>query len=113
MEKTAKVRNKRQFMKGYFVVFLVLVALFVFMTIVSRNFLTYDNLYNLARATAVYGIVALAMTFVIVTGGIDLSVGTNLGLAGMMFTLLIEQAGWAVAPAMICAVITCGWDGKP
>ena len=111
MEKTAKVRNKRQFMKGYFVVFLVLVALFVFMTIVSRNFLTYDNLYNLARATAVYGIVALAMTFVIVTGGIDLSVGTNLGLAGMMFTLLIEQAGWAVAPAMICAVITCGCVG--
>ena len=71
MEKTAKVGMKRQFMKGYFVVFLVLVALFVFMTIVSRSFLTYDNLYNLARATAVYGIVALAMTFVIVTGGID------------------------------------------
>ncbi|MBR2570766.1 MAG: ABC transporter permease [Clostridia bacterium] len=111
MEKTVKVRSKRQFMKGYFVVFLVLLALFVFMTFASKNFLTYDNLYNLARATAVYGIVALAMTFVIVTGGIDLSVGTNLGLASMLFTLLIEEAGWAVPPAIIFAIIACGCIG--
>ena len=111
MEKTAKVGMKRQFMKGYFVVFLVLVALFIFMTIASKNFLTYDNLYNLARATAVYGIVALAMTFVIVTGGIDLSVGTNLGLASMMFTMLIEGAAWGVVPAIIAAVATCGCIG--
>ena len=111
MEKSAKVGMKRQFMKGYFVVFLVLVALFIIMTIANGNFLTYDNINNLLRSTAVYGIVALAMTFVIVTGGIDLSVGTNLGLASMLFTLLIEEAGWHVFPSIILAIVVCGIVG--
>ena len=111
MENTVKVGKKRQFMKGYFVVFLVLVALFVVMTIANNKFLTYDNLYNLARSTAVYGIVALAITFVIVTGGIDLSVGTNVGLSSMVFTLLIEMGGWAVAPALVAGVVACGVVG--
>jgi len=111
MENTVKVTKKRQFMKGYFVVFLVLVALFIFMTVVNKNFFTYDNLYNLARSTAVYGIVALAMTFVIVTGGIDLSVGTNLGLAGMTFTLLLEEAKWGVLPAILVSVVLCAIVG--
>ena len=111
MENTVKVGKKRQFMKGYFVVFLVLVALFVVMTIANNKFLTYDNLYNLARSTAVYGIVALAITFVIVTGGIDLSVGTNVSLSSMVFTLLIEMGGWAVAPALVAGVVACGVVG--
>lgn len=111
MENTVKVGKKRQFMKGYFVVFLVLVALFILMAILNKKFMTYDNLYNLARSTAVYGIVALAITFVIVTGGIDLSVGTNVGLASMVFTLLLEMAGWAVLPAMVAGVAACAVVG--
>ena len=111
MENTAKVRTKKQFMKGYFVVFLVLLALMIVMTIINKSFLTYDNINNLLRSTAVYGIVALAMTFVIVTGGIDLSVGTNLGLAGMLFTLLIEEASWGVWPAVIAAIAVCAGVG--
>ncbi len=109
--KTVKIGKRRQFMKGYFVVFLVLVALFVFMTFANKKFLTYDNLYNLTRSTAVYGIVALAMTFVIVTGGIDLSVGTHLGLSGMLLTMLIEEGGWSLAPAIIAAIVVCGVVG--
>lgn len=116
MEKTVKTGKKRQFMKGYLVVFLVLVAIFIFMTIVSKNFMTYDNLYNLARSTAVYGIVALAMTFVIVTGGIDLAVGTHVGLAGMILTMLIETTGLGgstggVFFAIVIAILSCGVVG--
>src|SRR5256885_14095931 len=50
----------------------------------SERFFTADNLLNQGRLMAEAGLVALAMTFVIVTGGIDLSVGSMLGLSAIL-----------------------------
>ena len=109
---TAKTARKpRRLFAGYGVVFMVLIAVFVIMSIVNRNFMTYSNIYNLARSTAVYGIVALAMTFVIVTGGIDLSVGTHVGLAGMVVTLLTVYGGWNIFLAIFVALLSCAAAG--
>ncbi|HIR06722.1 MAG TPA: ABC transporter permease [Candidatus Pullichristensenella stercoripullorum] len=109
---TAKTARKpRRLFAGYGVVFMVLIAVFVIMSIVNRNFMTYSNIYNLARSTAVYGIVALAMTFVIVTGGIDLSVGTHVGLAGMVVTLLTVYGGWNIFLAIFVALLSCAVAG--
>ncbi|MGD9817728.1 MAG: ABC transporter permease [Desulfomonilaceae bacterium] len=49
-----------------------------------ESFLTLDNFLNVLRRSSVYGIIALGMTFVIISGGIDLSVGSLLALCGML-----------------------------
>jgi ribose transport system permease protein len=69
-----------------------LIILCVVMTILSPYFLTFNNLFNVGTQIAVIAILALGQTFVIVSGGIDLSVGSVLGLAGIVF-------GWATAVA--------------
>ena len=47
------------------------------------SFLTIDNFLNVLRRSSVYGIIAVGMTFVIISGGIDLSVGSLLAMSGM------------------------------
>ena len=59
---------------------IVLLVLFGGMTLASTEFLTADNLANLARQVAVFGIIAVGQLLVILTAGIDLSVGSVLGL---------------------------------
>ena len=55
--------------------FIVLALLIVFFSVASPNFLTTNTLLLLAKHVALYGILAIGMTYVIITGGIDLSVG--------------------------------------
>ncbi|MED4603127.1 ABC transporter permease [Paenibacillus validus] len=57
-------------------------TIFVAMSIVSDRFLTYTNLLNVLQQSAFVMIVALGMTFVLTTGGIDLSVGSIIGISG-------------------------------
>lgn len=78
--------------------FWVLVAIFAIglvMSMVSDVFLTERNLYNTTRNFAFFGIMALGMTSVIVTAGIDLSVGSLMGLCGIV-TGLVMQAGYSI-----------------
>jgi ribose/xylose/arabinose/galactoside ABC-type transport system permease subunit len=69
-----------------------LLLLCIVMTILSPFFLTFNNLSNVGIQIAVIAILALGQTFVIVSGGIDLSVGSVLGLSGIVF-------GWATVVA--------------
>ncbi|MEH6775068.1 MAG: ribose ABC transporter permease [Cereibacter changlensis] len=59
-----------------------LIVVSVLMTFASDNFFTVDNVLNVLRQVSVVGILAVGMTFVILTGGIDLSVGAVMALAG-------------------------------
>jgi ribose transport system permease protein len=91
--------------------FLTLIALFIILSIASPNFLTETNLSSVVRQTAVINIMALGMTLVIISGGIDLSVGSILGLAGLLGTMAMEHgsgigAGIAVGLAVGAA---CGF----
>ncbi len=101
-----KEGKKFRLLEGYGVVAILMVLLFVVMSIVNKNFMSYGNMFNLARATAVSGILAIAMTFVIITGGIDLSVGTHVGLAGMIVTLLTVNNIMPIPLAVIVALIS-------
>src|SRR5690348_15822596 len=60
----------------------VLLVLFGALTLTSDQFLTSSNLANLARQVAIFGIIAVGQLLVILTAGIDLSVGSVLGLSG-------------------------------
>lgn len=68
-----------------FVIFCTVAAL------LSDKFLTFRNFFNLLQQSAVIGIVSCGMTFVIITGGIDLSVGSVVALAGMVVAILIKS----------------------
>jgi ribose transport system permease protein len=67
-----------------FWVFLAAVVAFVSLSFASDVFATQQNLFNVTRNFAFVGIIALGMTAVIITGGIDLSVGAVLALSGMV-----------------------------
>ena len=69
-----------------------LIVLCVVMSFLSPFFFTFNNLFNVGTQIAVIAILAFGQTFVIVSGGIDLSVGSVLGLSGIVF-------GWATAVA--------------
>ena len=63
-------------------------------------FLTPDNVANIIRAVSETGIIALGMTFVIITGGIDLSVGALLGLSTVLTATMLVNLGWGVLPTL-------------
>jgi ribose transport system permease protein len=68
-------------------------------------FLTADNLANIVRAVSETGIIAVGMTFVIIAGGIDLSVGAVLGLSGVAVATLMVNHGWDSLPAIVAVLI--------
>ncbi len=77
----------------------------------SSRFLTTDNLLNQGRLAAELGLVSMTMTFVIVTGGIDLSVGSILGLGAILVGVFWRNLGMPLPLAMILAVAVGGLCG--
>ena len=61
---------------------------------ITGNFLTPENLYNIAQQTAVVGIVSTVMVLVIVARHIDLSVGSVMGFVGVLIAYLMYTSGW-------------------
>lgn len=80
---------------GDYGILLIFAACFLFLSVSAENFLTTDNLVNVVRQSSIIGIIALGMTFVMITAGIDLSVGSVVGLAGMVFAILAPATGGA------------------
>jgi rhamnose transport system substrate-binding protein len=72
----------------------------------GRNFLTADNAGEIVRASAEVGLLALALTPVILTGGIDLSVGSLLGLCAVVLGASAKEAGLPLPAAAAAAVLT-------
>ncbi|HVG49252.1 MAG TPA: ABC transporter permease [Rubellimicrobium sp.] len=69
---------------------LFLFALMLVFAITNENFLTQLNLFNVARQVSITGLIALGMTFVILTAGIDLSVGSLLAFCGMVAAVVAK-----------------------
>lgn len=80
---------------GDYGILLIFAASLVFLSATAENFLTVDNLVNVIRQSSIIGIIALGMTFVMITAGIDLSVGSVVGLAGMVFASFAPSTGGA------------------
>ncbi|GCF09663.1 ABC transporter permease [Dictyobacter arantiisoli] len=76
-----------------------LIIVFIYLTFASPVFLTLNNLFNIVSQTAVTAVIAIGMTFVIITSGIDLSVGSNAALSGVLGVMLIVNSGvpWPLA----------------
>ena len=83
---------------------IVLLVLFGAMTMASDEFLTTDNLANLSRQVAIFGIIAVGQLLVILTAGIDLSVGSVLGLTGCVTAQLLVE-GMPVPLAIVVGLL--------
>lgn len=88
----------------------VLIALLVYFSWLAPAFLTANNFQILTKHVAIAAILAIGMTFVVLTGGIDLSVGSVAGLAGMLVGYLLTQgieigSSRHFLPAMACILI--------
>jgi ribose transport system permease protein len=84
--------------------FASVVALFIILSILSPYFLTVQNLSSVARQSAVITIIALGMTLVMISGGIDLSVGSVMAFAGICGTTMLA-AHWPLGAALAGATV--------
>jgi ribose transport system permease protein len=104
MKLLSKKNNKFRIAEGNLLV--IVIVLMVILSFATKNFFTVNNLRNLVRQTSVNGIIALGMTFVIISGGIDLSVGSVVGVASIVVAKLLV-AGIGIFPAIIIALLVC------
>jgi ribose transport system permease protein len=87
------------------VAFVVLIALIAFFTFANPNFLTEDNLVGILQATAVNGVLGVASTLVIITGGIDLSVGTLMTFTAVMCGVVLTNWGLPLIFGVVAALL--------
>ena len=85
-------------------IFILLVVLCAVVSILNPRFLSGANLQNMARLIGAYGIFSIGIGIVIVTGGIDLSVGSVFALLGVLLSMMLTEWGWAPVPAVIVVV---------
>ncbi|MBN2323983.1 MAG: ABC transporter permease [Spirochaetes bacterium] len=72
-------------------VLLPLVVLFITLVFLAQNFLTKDNIFSVLRAVSFEGIVAIGMLIVMLTGGLDLSVASNMALTGILASIFMTN----------------------
>jgi ribose transport system permease protein len=95
---------------GPFIGLIAVVALFAVPPQTREYFLTYHNFKIILTQTVIVSVAALGMTLVIVSGAIDLSVGSMVALCGVVGALLIQR-GWGPVPAAAAAIATGGLVG--
>lgn len=107
-DRLAKLQKRRKVgaLFSKYGVYLALVAMFVAMSFASPTFLSVTNLFNILKQNAVVGIIAVGMTFVIVTGGIDLSVGAVLAMSACFATSMgLKDSATPVPVAFLVGIL--------
>lgn len=84
--------------------FILLVILCVVVSVLNPRFLAGANLQNMARLIGAYGIFSIGLGMVIITSGIDLSVGSVFALLGVLLSMMLTEWGWG-APLSVLAII--------
>ena len=79
----------------------LLVGVCALTAILNPKFINAYNIQNTVRWTALFGIISVGVAFVIITGGIDLSIGSVIGLVGSLLVWLLTVKGWSVPAALI------------
>jgi ribose transport system permease protein len=94
-----------------FLAFGALLVLIVFFSLASEHFLTFSNWKGILLATSVVGVLAMGVTFVIITAGIDLSIGTTMTLSAVMTGWIITEAGLPIPVGIVGGILTGGTVG--
>lgn len=93
------------FPNGEWILALALAAEIAVFSVIAENFFTRGNFFEVVRSSVETGLLALALTPVIVTGGIDLSVGSMMGLAAVVFGAALQDWHAPLAAAAILALL--------
>lgn len=88
---------------------IILIALFAFNMVFTHNFFTKVTMFNLLVQAAPVALIALGMTFVIATGGIDISSGACMAMSGMVTTMTMDKLG--IFPAVCAGLLAAGLVG--
>lgn len=106
-----KIKGAGQsWIQTYMLIFIV-IGLGIVLSIVSRNFLTTTNLLNVIRQIAINGILAIGMTIVCLTGGIDLSVGSIVAFSGIITAGILRDQNWPTFLVALVAILVGGMLG--
>jgi ribose transport system permease protein len=106
---TGKGRGKQKFKFTTELVLAVInLVIIVFMYLYTDNFFTQYNISNIFRQVSIIGVVAISSTLVIISGGIDLSVGSIVGLTAMVSAVLMSASyqNMAILPAILIAIVS-------
>jgi rhamnose transport system substrate-binding protein/rhamnose transport system permease protein len=106
----ARLKATRWFPNGEWMVLLALLGEIGIFSVVAQNFLSTGNFLEVVRLSVELGLLALALTPVIITGGIDLSVGSMMGLCAVAFGSLVTDWHWPI-PAAIAVALLIGCGG--
>lgn len=94
--------------KRYLALFAILVLLVLVFSCISKAFFSISNILNILKQTAILAIVSVGMTFIILTGGIDLSVPNNIALCGVVTGIILNKTDrtlLATLAALFCATL--------
>lgn len=95
----------RNFVREHIGIIIGLIVLCVIIAILNPSFLSSSNLLNVLRQTSTNLYLALAMTMIIILGGIDLSVGSVMAVTGVVTAMLIDMLGFPVWVAVLCGLL--------
>jgi ribose transport system permease protein len=93
------------------VVLVLLIAIFAVFSITQSDFLTSSNIQNLLASVSILFVVSIGMTFVVLTGGIDLSVGSLLALSGIILSSLFNNVGLPIWLAVVLTALAGAFIG--
>src|SRR5690242_13198145 len=96
--------RERWFPNGEWVLVLALALEVAIFTAIGSNFFSVANFFEVVRLSVELGLLALALTPIMITGGIDLSVGSMMGLAAVVFGAVWQDAGMPVVVAILVAL---------
>src|SRR5436305_6035957 len=91
-------------MKKELGIFILLIVLCVVVSVINPRFLGGANLQNMARLVGIYGIFSIGIGMVIITGGIDLSVGSVFALLGVLLSEMLMEWQWSSVLAGLAVV---------
>ena len=97
-------------MKKELGIFILLVVLCAVVAVLNPRFLAPANLQNMARLIGAYGVFSIGLGIIIITGGIDLSVGSVFALLGVLLSMMLMEWRWPAGLAVVVVIgIGRGW----
>jgi ribose transport system permease protein len=106
-----KTNSKFSNFMEHYAIYIILVALIAILSVINPNFFTTSNLLNVLRQCSIYAILAMGMTFVIISGGIDLSVGALTACCSCIVAIFIVKWGMNMWLAVLLTIIIGGVIG--
>ncbi len=97
-----KVKN---FIKQYFVLVILLFLIILFGVLQPESFLTMSNLFTVVRQSSIMGIATIGLLFVMIAGGIDLSLGSVISLQSVLVAVLLTQVQLGLIPSYLAGLL--------